>query len=69
MVGHKEMAQKRIHRLSDWLYHSSIFNRLYGRMAGRFAADVLWDEFQTSFLSRIPDGGTLLNVHADVSKE
>jgi ubiquinone/menaquinone biosynthesis C-methylase UbiE len=33
-------------------------------MAGRFAVDVLWDGFLAKFLSRIPDGGTLLEVGA-----
>lgn len=60
----RTMSQQRNHRISDWLYHTTFFTRLYGSVAGRFAMEVLWDEFQTNFLSQIPDGGTLLEVGA-----
>ena len=33
-------------------------------MAGRFSVEVLWDEFQTTFLNQIPNGGTLLEIGA-----
>ena len=58
------MTQQRNHRISDWLYHTNLFARFYGRMAGRFAVDILWDDFHNNFLSRVPDGGTILEVGA-----
>lgn len=58
------MADQRDHRLSEWLYHTKLFTRFYERMAGRFAVDILWDDLLTTFLSQIPDGGTLLDVGA-----
>ena len=33
-------------------------------MAGRSAVNLLWDDFVATFLSRIPDGGTLIDVGA-----
>ena len=58
------MPHRRNHRFSDWLYRTTIFTRLYGRVAGSFAVDVLWDDLLAKFLSRIPDGGTLLEIGA-----
>ena len=58
------MKQQRNHRISDWLYHTTFFTRFYGRMAGRFAVEVLWDDFHKNFLSRVPAGGTILEVGA-----
>jgi len=58
------MTHQRNHRISDWLYHTAFFTRLYGRVAGSFAVDILWDDFLSTFLNRIPDGATLLEVGA-----
>ena len=58
------MANPRNHRLSEWLYHTTMFTRFYEQMAGRFAVDILWDELLATFLSQIPEGGTLLDVGA-----
>jgi len=58
------MSQQRNHRVSNWLYHTTFFTRFYGRMAGQFGLDVLWDELQMNFLNNIPDGGTILELGA-----
>ena len=57
------MTKQRSHHLSKLLYHNLTFVRLYERMAGSFA-NILWDDFLTNFLNKIPDGGTILEVGA-----
>ena len=54
----------RSHRISTWLYRSKTFTRLYGRIAGGMAVNILWDDFVANFLSRVPDGATLLEIGA-----
>jgi ubiquinone/menaquinone biosynthesis C-methylase UbiE len=58
------MANRRSHSLSKWLYHNRTFTRFYGRMAGRFAVDIVWDDFYADFLRKIPDASTLLEIGA-----
>ena len=64
MVNVKGKAWRRPCQVSDWLYHTTLFARFYGRIAGRFAVEVLWDDFHKNFPSRVPDGGTILEVVA-----
>ena len=58
------MSRHISHRISDWLYNTSFFTRFYERIAGRFAIDLIQENFHQTFLTLIPHGGTLLEIGA-----